>query len=551
MIQVERNVECKCSDGVILRADAYRPNDHQCYPVLLLRLPYDKTNPHYYNGYLDVERMVSAGYVVILQDVRGRFASDGTFYPFVHERKDGYDAVEWAAALPYSNGKVGMFGMSYHGYTQLAAAVEDPPSLYAIAPVMAIADPWTNMIQDPYTPFDQGSIATWALESILPDQLRRENRNTKLKLAHAYIKELPAWLHDQPLTKWKPLRDTDVHSFYFEFVKSQVPKETLQWINVQEKLGNIEIPGLFVGGWFDSLLKQTLEAYERYGGEQMLWIGPWTHSALNGQVGEVFFENDTLGIEQLEDLTELHIRWFDHWLKGQRLNTEKPIHFYHMGHNSWEARRSWPPKNVCTERYYLSSHMGANSRSGNGTLEKKKPETNRSEQLLRNPEDPFPTRGGNLLMAGHMAGILQQGDLQDRRDALVFTSQPLPDPCDVHGRVQASVWVKPHSPLIDLFFQVSDVAPDGSVYNVVDTFIRRKSHASRVPQRVDTVLNDTSYRFEKGHALRLTIAGSNAPRFDVNQNNGTTSRTTTGGKTIADTILHGDHYPSYLSIPIT
>src|SRR5690606_1987212 len=171
---IEKNVPCKLSDGTVLRADVYRPNDHQEYPVLMIRLPYDKETPRYYDEYLEVPRMVEAGYVVILQDVRGRFASDGEFYPFIHEAQDGYESVEWAAKLPYSNGKVGLFGMSYHGYTQLATATERPPSLRAIAPVMTMADPWVDLLNGEGA-MSISNFETWTLGSIVEDQLKRRN----------------------------------------------------------------------------------------------------------------------------------------------------------------------------------------------------------------------------------------------------------------------------------------------------------------------------------------------------------------------------------------
>ncbi|QQK75275.1 CocE/NonD family hydrolase [Salicibibacter cibarius] len=548
---MEYDVECQCSDGTVLKADVYRPEERGLYPVLLLRLPYDKTNPHYYNGYLDVPRMVTAGYVVILQDVRGRYASGGSYYPFVYERKDGYEAVEWAAALPYSNGKVGMFGMSYHGYTQLAAAAEAPPSLYAIAPVMAIADGWVDMVQDVIMPFDHGSLATWTLESILPDQLKRQGHDAALAHTYAYMEELSSWLHDQPMTEWAPMKNTAPNSFYFDFVNRQVNKQTIQQVDLREQLKHIHIPALFIGGWFDSLLGQTLGAYQQYGGKRMLWIGPWTHSNLDGWAGDVFFDHATtpLGADQLKDLTDLHIRWFDHWLKDRSLNIEKPVHVYRMGQRRWDRQESWPLNDVGISYYYLDRHENMSVQSSVRALEKKKPETNHTDRCPRNPAVPFPTCGGNLLMAGHGAGMFEQGDLHKREDTLVFTTQSLDRPLDVLGAITANVWVSSDSPLVDLFLQVSDVTPDGNVYNVVDTFTRGTGSDSGRPQCVQVDLIPTSYRFGKGHAIRLAISGSNAPRFDVNQNNGMTSRTTTGGKPANDVFFYGKKYPSFLSIP--
>ena len=213
-IRVEKNVPCSLADGTVLRSDVYRPDDEESYPVLMIRLPYDKETPRYYDEYLEVPRMVKAGYVVILQDVRGRFASEGDFFPFIHERRDGYEAVEWAAKLPYSNGKVGLFGMSYHGYTQFAAAVERPPSLKAIAPVMTGADLMGSFLGSEGEPHPVAKLETWVLGSMLEDQLKREGNFDKRKF-HYYFENMAEWLVDAPADEWKPISQLCAYSVFF------------------------------------------------------------------------------------------------------------------------------------------------------------------------------------------------------------------------------------------------------------------------------------------------------------------------------------------------
>lgn len=545
----EENVACKLSDGTILRSDIYRPNDNKHYPVLMIRLPYDKKTPRYYDEYLSVPRMVAAGYIVVLQDVRGRFASEGEFYPFVHEREDGYEAVEWAASLPYSNGKVGLFGMSYHGYTQLAAAVEAPPSLKAIAPVMSMAKPWTEMLMDEKSLTETGSFMTWTLESILPDMLERRG-SEKTKVLEKYNNALPKWINSAPASEWTPLKELDPDSFFFDFINRKVSQETIDHIYLLDRLKEVNIPALFIGGWFDALLKHTMTAYKNYGGPTMLWIGPWTHSEMTGRAGEFFFENSAtgIGIDQIQDPTELHIRWFDHWLKDKPLAIEKPVHLYKMRQKTWDALESFPPSDN-EEHFYLESAGHAASLYGDGRLVREPFDKNTSNALLLDPHNPVPSNGGNSLVADQESGMFDQRAIQSREDVLVFTSKPLTEDMNISGLVQAEIWASSPTTLLDLFIRVSDVHPDGSAYNIIDA-MQRENVTENEPACMEIDINYTAYRLKAGHQLRIGIAASNAPQYDVNQNNGQTSRTSAAGKPAYEKIYHGKQYPSIVIIPV-
>lgn len=541
----EQDVKCQLSDGTILRADVYRPDDQERYPVLMIRLPYDKKTPRYYDEYLEVPRMVRAGYVVILQDVRGRFASEGEFYPFVHEGNDGYESVEWAAKLPYSNGKVGLFGMSYHGYTQLAAAAEKPPALKTIAPVMTMAEPWADMLNG-----DIGTFYTWTLASILPNQLERRGE-AKVEKVQTYIDELPKWLSYTPSNEWPPMKELDPDSFFFDIVNQKVKEDDLKRIDLRKKLKEVNIPALFIGGWFDSLLKPTLKAYQAYNGPSLLWIGPWTHETMSGQAGVKFFEigSTNIGVDSVADPTELHIKWFDKWLKNKPLDIEKPVHLYLAGQKKWQAFGEWPPASS-TKEFFLDSEGSAKTRHGDGRLTDTSANTQTTNQLKLDPGDPVPTRGGGVLMAGYDSGMFEQGDIQDRDDVLVYTSAPLEEDLDILGTVRATIWVSSSTPLLDIFLRISDVEPSNKVYNVVDTFHREPVTKVDEPLCVNLDINHTAYRFKAGHCLRLEIAASNAPRFDVNLNNGKTSTTSSEGKIAFETVYHGGEHLSKLVLPI-
>jgi len=545
---MEENVECRLSDGVTLMADIYRPNDTGRYPVLMIRLPYDKKTPRYFNEYLDVPRMVAAGYVVILQDVRGRFSSEGEFYPFIHEGDDGYESVEWAASLSYSNGKVGLFGMSYHGYTQLAAACSHPPSLKAIAPVMTLSDPFKDMVKGDGGVSKIANLYTWTMGSILEGQLKRKG-NPNYKSVPSYIEQLPELLRHRPLIEAPPIQALDPNSFFFDMVHEELSDTFLDRIDVSKDLAHVNIPALFIGGWFDSLLKPTLNAYHAYDGPRMLWIGPWTHEEMTGRAGEKFFDNaaKNIGEDAISDPTELHIKWFDKWLKDEPLPITKPVQLYMTQQDGWEAFEAWPPE-TNVRSLYLAASVGEGT--NDGYLPTQQPQKLSIDHLKLDPENPVPAKGGGALTAGQKSGMFDVSEIQKRGDVLVYTSDVLEGELDVVGTIKAKIWVSSSTPLMDLFIRVTDVEPDGAAYNVADTFYRETAAAKDEPFCIELDINHTSYRFRKRHRLRVDIAASNAPTYDVNLNNGKTSLMGTSGEVAFEKIYCGGDYPSKLMLPI-
>ncbi|WP_121614868.1 CocE/NonD family hydrolase [Virgibacillus halodenitrificans] len=549
-IIVEKNIPFELSDGTVLRSDVFRPNDNNKYPTLMLRLPYNKEEKRYYDEYLEVPRMVEAGYVVILQDVRGRFASDGEFYPFIHEGKDGYEAVEWAANLPYANGKVGLFGMSYHGYTQLAAAVENPPSLKAIAPVMTMAEPWADILNGDSAAKGVAKFQTWTLGSIIEDQLKKREQldSTKVQKYQATMQE---WLHYRPADEWPPMKDLDPNSFFFDVMHNKVSSELIERTQLLDKLHSIQIPALFIGGWFDALLEPTIAAYQAYKGPAQFWVGPWTHEDMSGHAGERYFEGgaEQIGCDEVADPTELHIKWFDHWLKDKPMAVDKPVHLYLMGQEKWAAFGQWPPV-TATNELFLSSNGSSQTRRGDGELVEQPMLKDTKSELLLDPDNPVPTRGGGVLIAGNGSGVFEIGDIQDREDVLVYTSSVLREDIHILGTVKASLWVSSPSTLCDIFIRLSDVEPNGKVFNIIDTFYREKVKSVDQPFCLELEIGHTAYLLKKGHSLRVDIAASNAPLYDINLNNGRTSKTSKIGKPAIENVYHGVNFPSRIILPI-
>ena len=474
---LEKNVPCKMRDGVTLYADVYRPNVEGKFPVLLTRLPYNKDLPFYSHRYLDTNRLVQNGYMVIVQDVRGRYNSEGDFYPFVHEAEDGYDTVEWAATLPYSNGKVGMFGLSYYGFTQLLAATERPPHLKAIAPAMTLTDWQTDSVEKDGK-YNLPSSQTWALESVAPDAIKRkyqdpqEYENTMKKMA-AYYNEIEKWFKYMPASEWPPLKELGVAEFFFDFIQNSLNEEQYNKVSISEKFDQIDVPAYHIAGWYDNFLQATTRNFSELSKKenpniQKLIIGPWAHGIFQGCLGDRHFglhaSQDWIDYET--DLTGLHIRWFNHWLKDEQseFNKEAPIKLFVMGINEWRNEYEWPLARTIYTPYYFHSEGKANTRFGDGKLNAGLPNQEQVDTFMYDPINPVPTNGGGTLVAGTRPGPIDQCQIEEREDILVYTSEPLTEPLEVTGPVNVKLWVKTDVVDTDFTAKLIDVTPKEKPY---------------------------------------------------------------------------------------
>ncbi|MCM3763733.1 CocE/NonD family hydrolase [Neobacillus niacini] len=571
-IIVEKNVPCVMRDGVTLYGDIYRPNQEGKFPVLLTRLPYNKDLPFYSHRYLDTNRLVRNGYVVIIQDVRGRFHSEGKFYPFLNEAEDGYDTVEWAAAQPYSNGKVGMFGLSYYGYTQLLAATEQPPHLKAIVPAMTLND-WRNNSLDGGGKFLVASSETWALESVAPEELKRKYGDSAEyaammeKMADFY-NGIEEWYKYKPIQEWPPLKKLGAAGYFFDLLEGKVTEEMGERMSILNKYQQINVPAYHIAGWYDNLLPSTLKNFtelQKNGqGLQRLIIGPWGHGVFSSVIGERNFGLQSSGdwIDGKDDLTGLHIRWFDHWLKGEDTVTADaaPIRLFVMGVNEWRDEWEWPLARTTYVPYYLHSGGQANTRFGDGTLSvERQMKEEPADTFVYDPSNPVPTNGGGTLYAGvQTMGPKDQRQLEEREDVLVYTSEPLKDALEVTGPVKVKLWAKTDAVDTDFTAKLVDVHPDGTAYNLTDGIVRAQYRNGKnqgesikdeiVPYEIE--LWPTSNVFLPGHCIRVEISSSNFPRYDTNLNTGETMITSSEYKVAHQTVYHGAAYPSYIMLPI-
>jgi uncharacterized protein len=563
-VVIQHDVPVKMRDGVTLYADIYRPNSSGAFPVILMRTPYDKSvswavSPAF--------RMVRRGYVIIIQDVRGRYTSEGEWYPFKHEQADGFDTVEWAAALPYSDGKVGMMGASYVGATQMLAAIARPPHLAAIAPNMTASnyhDGWTYQGGAFEQWFDQNWTSQLAQNTL--QRLIQENTNAlvgtpTLPLANYPVfnfGQLPA---DMQLT-------AALAPYYLDWLAHPDYDDYWKRWSIEEHFSNIGVPMLQVGGWYDIFNAGTLRNYmgaKAHGSsdatrtQQHLLIEIGGHAGFGRRIGDVDF-----GPHATENVyTEVILDWYDFLFKGIRneFATDKPVKLFVMGVNEYRQEDDWPPPQAQLTKYFLHSGGKANSLRGDGSLSTSAPKSEPADAYVYDPANPAPTVGGPLCCdAEHKEpGPRDQRPVENRDDVLVYSIGPLERDLEVTGWVTASLFVKSSAIDTDFTAKLVDVAPDGFAKNLTEGILRMRYRASQErvglmnPGQVYEISLDlwaTSNVFLKGHSLRLEISSSNFPRFDRNLNTGEEIKFARTFVPAINAILHDAQHPSALVLPV-
>ncbi len=553
-IIVDEDVPCKLRDGTILYSNIYRPQTNEAYPVLLTRHPYNKNLPDFSHRYVDPLELARSGYVVIIQDVRGRFASEGEFQPFIQEPEDGYDTVEWAANLSYSDGNVGMFGLSYYGFTQLYAASERPPSLKAIFPAMS-GRYFYDAIISTGSIFHLGLFTTWLLDSVAPDYLNRiQNPASHMKTIHQDLNRIFDWYSYKPMKDWPPLH---IHPSLGKLFTCYLyaNERIIDEAHRKSEAKALDLPAYHLAGWYDCFLESSLKNYQEMKESstvQKLIVGPWSHGNFQALVGERFFGNQSSGssIDHKVSLTSLHIKWFDRWLKNQgetELETE-PVHLFIMGVNEWRGEQEWPLARTKYTPYYLSSDGNAHQYSAN--LTPQLPSSVGYDSYIYDPENPVSTRGGGTLFyLGMNSGPVDQQDWKRREDILVYTSSVLEEPLEVTGPVKVILYAASDVPSTDFTAKLIDVCPEGNAYNLTDG-INRVAVSSGEVQRYEIEIGSTSNVFLPGHSLRVEISSSSFPQYDVNPNTGGSTLESTEMQQARQVIYHGEKYPSHILLPV-
>jgi len=556
---VERDVRVSMRDGVVLHADIYRPKADGKFPVLLTRTPYDR------RGEIDFGPVAAArGYVVVAQDVRGRFGSEGEWYTFKYESQDGYDTVEWAAALPYSNGKVAMYSGSYVGATQMLAAIASPPHLAAVFPQVTASnyhEGWT---------YQGGAFALWFNQSwtsslALNTLDRRVGGESKAS----------RWDMDLPLSDYPVLyvgTSAGVAKYYSDWLAHADYDDYWKQLSIDDHDANIKVPAFHQGGWYDLFLGGTLKNYmhikARGGSEaarrgQRLIVGPWFHGPFSGKTGDIDFGVEARGGHVEYPMEELRLRWFDYVLKGvdDGIAKEKPVKIFVMGRNAWRDEDDWPLARAKEARYYLHSQGKANTLSGDGVLSTVAPITEPVDKYPYDPADPTPTRGGGLCCDNNHqpSGAFDQRPVEARNDVLVYSTPVFKEDTEVTGPVSVELYASSSAVDTDFTGKLVDVWPNGYAQNLTDGILRARYRVS--PERPEFMnpgevyklildLVATSNVFLKGHQLRLEISSSNFPHYDRNLNTGADQGHSTRMVKAMNTVYHDREHPSALIVPV-
>ncbi|WP_329213820.1 CocE/NonD family hydrolase [Streptomyces sp. NBC_01485] len=530
---LETDVPMNTRDGVVLRADIHRPDDAARRPALLVRTPYDKSSP-YQSVYLDPRVAVSRGYVVVVQDVRGRGTSDGEWLPWNHETEDGFDSVDWLAGQDFCDGRVVMCGASYVGNTQWRAAASGVPALHAIAPGLTWSDPLDGILRRGGVP-EHGLNVVWSLMTGMSELLRRGKAEEAMEAARRYDGLGRGEYLSYPAGRIPWLEELDVPDIGLR--RADADPKTVAELDVGSFLDGIRTPALHVGGWYDIFSQGTLDNFTRQrelGVASHLIIGPWTHSSdFGSMVGEVNFGlaagGQSLGLTS--SLAAEHLDFFDAVL-GDRPLDRAPVRLFVMGRDEWRDEESWPLARAVTTRLELGAAERAVLRDPHGASPSETDPAPSPDSaapttvaLAFDAADPVPTVGGGLAMHDSFPwGAWNQRDVERRDDVLVFTTDPLDAPLEITGRVRAHLRVRPGAAVSDWVVRVCDVRPDGKSINVVDGVCRVESAdglADASGERTVTVdLWSTSIELAAGHRLRVHVAHSNFPRWGLSQQDG-------------------------------
>jgi hypothetical protein len=562
-IRIDRNVEMQTRDGITLRADVVRPDISSKVPAIVSRTPYDKNMQFSMNAYCPPYTAAQAGYAYVLQDIRGRYASEGE-WDFVNLREanidDGYDTIEWVASQDWCDGNVTMAGGSYVGVTQISAALADPPSLKAIAPSLLGISPSRSLAHTlPLESMTVGWMAGLAVDRLL--KLLPTGEANPMDL----LKALEAMTHPEKTSAAMPLNELLVLDSIGMPSYGEVDALVS---NVAGDFGleRIKIPALWTNGWYDNAggaesFKEMREkgATDIARTETCVLMGAWTHNYSLAFVGALGL--GALGSAQGAGVPQLHLKFYDRHLRGSG-DKLAPVRYFVMGAKVWREADDWPIPGTEFRRYFLRSGGHANSAAGDGRLSLDPPAQHESADVISyDPSDPVPSWGFRVMYTGGttVAGPFEQTRVEQRDDVLVYTSEPFERDTEVVGDIDLHLFVSSTARDTDFIAKLCVVWPDGTSINLADGALRARrrngpgTDSLLEPDRVTQLtveLGPTGYLFEKGMRLRVQIASSAFPHLARNTNTGNPVQEDAVGVPCRNTILHDADHQSYVVIPV-
>ena len=554
-VRLERGVGCPLSDGVTLVSDHYYPRGDGPWPTLLMRQPYGRDIASTV-VYAHPVWFARHGYHVVIQDVRGRGDSEGSFYPFRNEGCDGAETTSWLRNHSACNGRIGMYGFSYQGATQLLAAAEGPEGLECIAPHMTAVDLFHGWF------YHQGALRLssslgWGVQMLREDARRLGLRAASDKLESAWANIRGQAMH-VPYGQHPAIEAPELPSYVRDWFTHREPGDYWTSMDVSTRLDRIEIPALHIAGWFDTYLEGSIAGYlalrEHAGSEfarenQYLIAGPWVHIPWGDRVGDA-----NLGEAANLNTDEILLRWFDHWLKDSCAFASEPqIRYFALGAKEWRTAAEWP--SAAGYALYLHSGGNANSRKGDGTLscERAHGEEPR-DVVVYDPEVPVMAPGGPQALSG----AFDQAAMEMGNNLLIYTSEPVLKETEIFGQPQIKLYAATSATNGDFTAKLVRVQPDGRA-EFVSIGIARSTwlfgdgaYAADLVHEWNFTLEPVAFVLAAGDRVRLEIASSAFPLYDRNP-------CTTVSPADADNwnwarstqqILHSDAYPSAVYLPV-
>jgi putative CocE/NonD family hydrolase len=572
------DVPATMRDGVVLRADVYRPTVDRPVPVILMRTQYGKSAAQVQpERFQSPDWFASHCYIVVVQDIRGQYASDGVFYEYAHDRDDGYDSVEWAAALPGSNGKVGMYGSSYVGATQWLAATAAPPHLAAIVPSNTASDYYEGWTYENGA-FRLGFIEPWMTEDIVESAAANRKDAATVAQMHAASLAIARWMKTAPYDNLAFMQPGNpaVAPYFFDALKHPTNDAYWQAFSIEPRWNKVAVPVLAFDGWYDAFLAGALRNFNgvRTQGatavareNQRIVIGPWEHIGWGRDGAVVSPRLAAIGPVADSPVDELMLAWFDHFLKGQDNGVVggPRVDYFVMGENRWHVAGEWPIAGTQYQAWRLASGGNAASVMGDGRLT---PPTSAAaapagppDSYAYDPADPVPSIGGHSCCAWNSGpqGQFDQSAIEQRADILVYSSPPLTEPLEITGPVKVVLYARSTAVDTDFTAKLVDVFPDGTAINLNNgiqraSFRESSSHPTPIVPgqvyRYEIQVWPTSNLFKTGHRVRLEIASSDYPQFDPNPNTGGSLAHGTATIVATQTILHDADHPSTLILPV-
>jgi putative CocE/NonD family hydrolase len=573
---VEKDVMVPMRDGVKLATDLYRPTGAgERLPVILMRTPYNKAT---YNGAVPQARIFAGqGYLAVVQDTRGQFASEGEYRVQAADANDGYDTIDWIIKQPWSNGKVGTYGCSYLGEVQYLLSTKHHPNHLAMIPQAAsgavgpAGGYYTNFGTYESGALNLASIFGWfgfAGHKVRQPVTTVTGQNNLPKI------DVPALLKSLPIATMAN-RAGYPPSDFEDFVSHPPADHYWDAVGYLRDDDRFDTPAIHVNSWLDVTPEQTLYTFNlmrknalsaRGRDHQFVIMSPTTH-CLSDYVGDHAKVGDFDAGDPRLHYFQIYLDWFDHWLNGaQNRILEMPkVQYYILGENRWRTADRWPVPEMRLVPYYLGSGGNAATSGGDGTLSTVRPERAGTDTYTYDPADPFPSRGGTLCCTyasnskDDQPGIFDHSDLESRRDVLVYTSTPLDRPVTIAGAVKAILYLSSDARDTDVTAKLLDVDPSGKAWNVVNGILRvryRQGMATKVLMergqvyRVVVGLKATGFRFAAGHRIRLDVSSSDFPLYDRNLNTGGNNFDETTWVTATNTIHHGPDRASQLLLPV-